>query len=618
MRQRARDAGGRTHQSQRPIRRRLLVAAGLSAAVAVLLIAPAAWLGVKASAISESLHSAAQLLPRLKSEILQDDAVSAAATVEELEAHTSNAREATGDPIWTIAAAMPWVGTNFQAVTVVATSADDIARYGAAPLVSVFGTLDWKALAPGPSGVDLQPLTAANAKLSSAAHAIRQSSDRLNQIDASALSPQVSEALIKARQELTAIQGGLETAADASVVVPEMMGENGKRRYLLLIQNNAEARASGGIPGALAVLSIDEGKMTLESQTSAGELGKFIPPVPIDPEQELIYSKRLGLYMQDVNLTPDFPTTASLAKSMWEKKRGQSLDGVISIDPVALSYLLNATGAVQLTDPELLALASGGLPTQLNSKNVVPTLLSDVYAKIADPGMQDAYFAGVAQKVFAALSSATSDPKKLLDGLTRGVDEGRVLAWSGNREEQAIISDYPLSGSISGPSVSPAQFGVYFNDGTGAKMDYYVKRRVKLIEECTSDEYSQVKVQITSTNTAPTDASSALPKYVTGGGALGVRAGTVQTNIVAYGPVQSHVESAAKDGIKTPFSAQRHNGRPVGTLTVKLAPGQSTTVEMTFDKIVQHAVPTLDVTPTVEPVHDVVLEPESPGCGPDL
>ena len=227
-----------------------------------------------------------------------------------------------------------------------------------------------------------------------------------------------------------------------------------------------------------------------------------------------------------------------------------------------------------MNGPELATVKTSGLPTELTGDNVVPTLLSDVYAKIKQPKLQDAYFAGVAKEVFSALSSGKGEAKGLITGITRGREEGRVLVWSANAAEQSVISKYPLSGSISGPSVSPAQFGVYFNDGTGAKMDYYVKRTVQLVKECPADGYEQTTVRVTSTNTAPTDAATSLPAYVTGGGDFGVAPGTVQTNIVAYGPVQANVESATVDGQKTPFAPYLHANRPVGVVAQRLAPGR--------------------------------------------
>lgn len=603
---------GATAKRQR--RRRLLTTASWSAVILLIALSAAAWLGVKASTIREELSSAIALLPTLKDKVLHDDVQSVNQTVAELKEHTAEARKAAVDPIWTMAGTLPWLGDNFRAASEVAASADDVAQLAAGPLANVFQSLDWKTLAPNAEGINLAPLAAAEPKLASAAHAVRESSSRLKSIDTGSLLPPVAHSLTEAKSELESLRGGLDTAADVARIAPNMMGAEERRRYLLLIQNSAEVRATGGVPGALAVLNVENGKLKLESQTSATAMGAFDPPLTTDPEQKTIYSVRLGKYMQDVNLTPDFPTAAKTAGAMWEKKQGERLDGVVSIDPVALGYILSAIGPVQISASELQEIPSQ-LPRELTAKNVVPTLLSDVYSKIPEPALQDTYFAGVAREIFSAVSTSKGGPK-LLDMLGRSVSEGRISIWADSKLTQSVISKYPISGSISGPSISPAQFGVYFNDGTGAKMDLYVKRTVQLIQMCSGAGYSEVKVRVTSTNTAPLDAATSLPPYVTGAGAFGVPAGTVQTNIVAYGPVQSHVENAVADDKKVSFASQLHSGRPVGTVTVALPPGKSSTVDFTFGKIVQHTEPKLSVTPTVQPLKEVVLDTIREECVP--
>lgn len=597
------------------IHRRLVLTLVSLGGISLIAVAGAAWLGSKASEISSELTAATHLIPALREKISTEDVDGAAATVGELRAHTAAAKQTADDPLWTLASALPGFGSNFSAVAEVARSADDVTNLALEPLVKVYGSLSWETLLPSSSGADLEPLEAASPSISAAAHAVRLSANRLNQIDATKLMPQVADPLTSARDQLQELTGALDAAANASNIAPGMLGAQSPRNYLLIVQNNAEARASGGIPGALAVLSLDKGSLTLASQSSAGDVGVMSPIVPLDLEQQQIYSGRMGKFMQDVNLTPDFPTAASTAQAMWERKSGQRVDGVISIDPVALGYILDATGPVEITHPELLALASAGLPTELTGKNVVQTLLSDVYAMIEQPALQDVYFAGVAQEIFSALSDGRGNAKSLIEGLTRGTAEGRVLVWSGLPAEQSVISKYALSGSVTGPSVAPAQFGVYFNDGTGAKMDYHVRRTVQLVKECAQNGYEQTTVRITGTNTAPADAATSLPAYVTGDGIFGVPPGSVQTNIVVYGPVQANVEIAKVDGQKTEFAPHIHSNRPVGVLAVRLAPGESRTVEFTFGKIVQHTEPNLVVTPTVQDVKDVILPTQNAQCG---
>lgn len=604
----------RPQRPERKARSRRRIAVVWTAVVLALCALAAVWLGARASEARQELSAATELIPRLKAEIVRDDAAAATATVDQLKVHAAKARASTSDPLWSIAGALPWLGSNFRAAQDVAVSADDVARLAAGPLVSVYQSLDWRTLTPGPEGIDLAPLAAAQPAIVDAAQVVGGASDRLDRIDTTALLPQLSQPLTAAREELSSLRGSVEAAADVALVAPDMLGGEAPRNYLLMIQNNAEARASGGIPGALAKLTVDKGRLSLTSQTSAGALGRFSPPLDVDKEQEQIYSERLGAYMQDVNLTPDFPTAADTAHRMWEQKTGEKVDGVISIDPVALGYILDATGPITLADPAFTQPAAGALPTELSGKNVVRTLLSDVYSKIGNPGLQDAYFAGVAEEVFGALSQGTADPKAFVTGVAKAAAERRILLWSAVTPEQSVIGGYPVSGSVTGGSISPGQFGVYFNDGTGAKMDYYVRRTAQLFEECAADGSSQIKLRVTSTNAAPLDAATSLPPYVTGGGVFDVPAGTVQSNTVAYGPAKAQIESVFRDGVKVPFTAQHQAERPVGTVTARLAPGQSTTMEFFFTETAPDLQLKLDLTPSVQPLNDVIRPAQREGC----
>ncbi|GAB3560744.1 hypothetical protein GCM10027405_11100 [Arthrobacter alkaliphilus] len=392
-----------------------------------------------------------------------------------------------------------------------------------------------------------------------------------------------------------------------------MLGAKAARNYLVLIQNSAEVRATGGLPGALAVLRFDNGTVQLAAQSSGKSLGAFTPQVDVDPAQRAIYTDRLGTFISDVNLTPDFPTAARSAKEMWEVRHNTVIDGVIALDPTVLAHILEASGPISMAgDPKLSA---AGLPPALDASNVVRTLLSDVYTRLEGTEIQDAYFESAAQKIFQSLASGKAPGDKLIQALMRSSDEHRLYVWSDHKEEQEVLRTTSVGGAISGPRTMGASFGVYFNDGTGAKMDYYVKRTVQLVENCSKDEHSQVTIRVTTTNTAPLDAATSLPATVTGGGVYGVPAGIAQSNVIVYGPAGSGVETARQDGKEVSFGAQRHDDRPVGSLTVRLAPGQSSTVEFTFGKIEQHRQPEVVVTPTIESLDNVLLPMEIANCG---
>ncbi len=600
----------RTDQSLRPRRRRRIVLkVGIAGALALLIVVGAgAWLGFRAGQIKDHLEATSRLLPQLKTQLVANNRDSADATLVALKEQTSSARQAASDPLWKAASGLPWIGPNLAAASEVAISADDIANLAAGPMVNAFDSLDWKSLNPVNGSVNLEPLKKAAPSVVSAANTVQLSYTRLAAIDGRALLPQIAAPLASAKSQLDDVRAALNSAAGAAQLIPSMMGSDGARNYLLLIQNNAELRATGGIPGALAVLQADKGKIGLTAQGSASALGMFAPPVDVDKAQETIFSDRLGTYMQDVNLTPDFPTAAASARSMWEQRfPGQKIDGVISLDPVALAMVLKVTGPIDVGAAVPAEVAAHGLPSQLTSENLVRTLLSDVYARIKEPAVQDIYFAEVAKQVFGAVSSGNVPGENLIKALAGAVTEHRILLWSARGNEQDIIGTGDISGSITGPSVPAAGFGLYLNDGTGAKMDYYLKETVQLVQRCSEGGYARYTLRVSLTNTAPADAATSLPSYVTGGGGFGVQPGNMATNLVGYGPSQARAEQARIDGQPVGLGSFTHAERPVGVVRVELQPGQSKTVEMDFAKIIQTSTPQVRVTPTVQSVSDVVL-----------
>ena len=69
---------------------------------------------------------------------------------------------------------------------------------------------------------------------------------------------------------------------------------------------------------------------------------------------------------------------AALARAMYRRREGVSVDGVLATDPVALSYLLHVTGPVRVPQ---------GRP--LSAGNAVSMLLSEAYALlIPEPSSQ--------------------------------------------------------------------------------------------------------------------------------------------------------------------------------------------------------------------------------------
>lgn len=568
------------------------------------------WLTYQAMVITHHLEAALESADSAQELVDSQDLDAAASKLTGMKIHTSEARAAATDPLWRAFGTLPWIGDNFSAVSKVSIAADTSVNAIEPLLLALNGTRMDTILTNGK--VDIEAIKEIAPHLSRASSDTKAAYDTLKGIESSSLVPQISRPLKSATTTLGILASSVDGASSATAVLPDMLGASGERSYLVLVQNNAEIRATGGIPGALVVLKTRDGQIEFTDHGSASALGRFKPPLAVDEEQERIYTTRLGGYMQNVNLTPDFPTAASTAQAMWEKENPNTkIDGVIALDAVVLSRLLVATGPVELSSLDSLPLGTGDLPTTLNSENVVQTLLSDVYREIEEPQVQDAYFAAVASDIFAALTDGSTDPVQMLKAVQQSAEDQRLFVWSEFEDEQEVMSASTLGGSI---VTEEPTIGVYFNDGTGAKMDYYVEREVQLIERCEPDGYYRYAVQATLANKAPLDAAQVLPEYVTGGGNFGVSPGTVRTNVYAYGPLEWLLESASVDGKKSSFGSYRHADSPVAGLTVSLEPGESTTVEFEFSTLYETVEPQLRVTPTVQPRSEMVITAKS---GPD-
>jgi hypothetical protein len=290
------------------------------------------------------------------------------------------------------------------------------------------------------------------------------------------------------------------------------------------------------------------------------------PVLPLTDEELALYEQKMALFPQNVNFTPDFPRSAELIRAMWRRSTGQNVDGVVSVDPVALSYLLEGMGPVGLPGGE-----------KLTAQHAVPLLLNEIYQRVPDPSMQDAFFAMAARGVFEKVVSGAGKPPVVLEALSRSASEGRIYVWSRDEAEQQLLGETALGGRIPREPGEDSPFvGVFLNDGTGAKMQYFLDHEVDVRPVgCNTAERQELAVTVTLRSRAPENVA-ALPPYVVGmAEQLGIQPGAMRVNVHLYAPIGGWIESSAVDGEEIPLSELEHLGHPVGSRTIEIGPGET-------------------------------------------
>jgi len=543
------------------------VGAGLLALLGVVALA-GAWVGVRGLNARDHLRQAAVLMDQLRWEMAGGDTRAAAATLASLQRQTARARAQSDDPGWRLGRGQV-VADDLAAVSTVAAALDDLAREGLPPLVETAGSVDLGALTPRAGRVDLAPLRAAAPRLAAADDAVRRARDRVAGIDPDGLADRLRAPLRQLRDSLDRAATQVATAARTAQLLPGMLGADGPRSYLVVFQNLAEVRATGGLPGAFVTLRADRGAIRIVDQSTASALGRFARPVlPLDPARRALYTDRLGTYPADVNFAPHFPTAAQLLREMYRRRSGRTVDGVLATDPVAMAGLLRVLGPVPVP----------GGPT-LTADNAVRVLLSETYAHSASSTAQDRYFAAAARAAFQALTTRRTDPVALAAELARAAGERRLLLWSADPAQQRLIAGTVLEGVLPTSDGRRPTVGVFLNDGSGAKLGYYLRAAAELsLGACRPDGRRELLLRFSLGSTAP---ASGLSEYVLGAGLAGDPY-TVRTNVALYTSPGGAISRVLLDGARARLGTGLEGRRAVGLVTVDLRPGQTRVLEATL------------------------------------
>jgi hypothetical protein len=551
---------------EKPRRRRIwLISIGI---VLILLVAGGAWLATRVLVAKDGLESAAETASRIPELIRSGDTAGAMSAARDFEVDASSARSATSDPIWRAAEWIPVIGADLTAVRGMSDVAVELAKGAVTPLAENFGNVDISSLGFVDGRIDVAPLAAAAPTLAAANTALREAVARVDALPNPSLKPvqDARERLRTLTNETAAVIDGLDRAA---AIFPAMVGADGPRTYLLLVLNNAEIRTYGGIAGAGAVLRFDDGRVSIERQFSSSDFKKSPTPViDLSSGTTALFDDHPARFIQNTTSSLDFTESAAAATALWERQTGDRVDGVIAIDAVTISYLLEATGPVQAG------------PFSLDASNAVNVLLSDVYAQILDTSMQDEAFALVARGVFETLAAGKADVGVLMSSLGKAVAEQRLHVWSAHPEEEARITGTGIA-TILPPDDDGPRVGVFFNDVTGAKLDYYATPSTTvLLDECGATPRATVTVDWT--NTIPADAATSLPDYVIGPELTVAARGETLTRVAVAGPTGWLATDYSFDGGEIGVQTAQFEDRTAIQHEFVTAPGGSHRIVVQF------------------------------------
>jgi hypothetical protein len=161
------------------------------------------------------------------------------------------------------------------------------------------------------------------------------------------------------RYRLESIDSVMEQFSEELALVDDLplaytlLGAEEPKRYMVLFQNPAELRPTGGFPGTIAIVEIHRGQITEYEFFDIYLLASDYQDRRTDPIDApwAIYEfiRPDGLHVQDATWWPDFSTTANVLMEMYGIAGWPEINGILAVQPEVISDLMTITGPITVT-----------------------------------------------------------------------------------------------------------------------------------------------------------------------------------------------------------------------------------------------------------------------------
>ncbi|GCE39565.1 Methyl-accepting chemotaxis protein [Rhodococcus wratislaviensis] len=486
------------------LRRRVALGVGV-ATVAII-----AWFGYSAWDVQHNLTNARDNAELAKKSLLTGDSEAAQRASADAEASAVDGQQSLHSAPWRVVAAIPGVGAPFKSAQEMSDVVVGLTRDVLTPAVETGSALSPKDLVADGGKVQLRPLRDAAPQLEQISLSARSLADQAHQVSEGGYLGLVNDVRTELQSQTDDVAKLLENTATGAKIVPAMLGADGPRTYFMAFQTNAEARGTGGLVGGYGVIRAEGGEVEVDTLGKNSEVSYDHEPLDLGPEYKALYGKYdPSTDIRNSNFSSHFPYAAQIWQSMWKQESGETVDGAIATDPVALSYVLDAVGPITMPDGE-----------KVTADNVVELTMSTAYTRFIDDetngkaGGNEArknYLQTIASKVVDKMTGDIKSPQKLLDAVGKAASERRIAVWSAHPDEQAIIAGTPLGFTI--PEDPAPYAGVVVNNNAGNKLDYYLTREIDYTAETCTGETRTSTVTVRLTNHTP---DRDFPRYVAG------------------------------------------------------------------------------------------------------
>lgn len=421
----------------------------------------------------------------------------------------ANAEDAASGPLAFGLRLLPIAAQHHRAVEVATQEGASIAREAAAAVREA--DLDTVSLRSGQ--VDLGALSAMAPRLRSTATALETGALRITAARSGWLLPAVRDRVDELLVEVEELLPEATRAADAVDVVPLLLGSEVPQSYFVVFGTPAEARGFGGLLGSWAVITADQGRLSIADSGRIGRLydvaGSNVVPAGLASDWYLEMA-RPTTWPQNLTSSPNFSTVADVSQVVLAGAFEQQIDGYIYLDTWALIDLMKLSGPVDIpfqTEP-------------LTAANAPQFFFEDQY-RIEDISRTELFdtLAVVAGAVLERLAGDVElpGPEELGRVLGPAARAGRLQMITFDDEANDFLTDIRLLRPF-GDSSAADFVGLVHSNSTASKLDLYLERSLLYRVSVGADGVVVANATVTLASAIPANAPAyPLQEATTGG-----------------------------------------------------------------------------------------------------
>nr|NKB92400.1 DUF4012 domain-containing protein [Candidatus Nanopelagicales bacterium] len=311
----------------------------------------------------------------------------------------------------------------------------------------------------------------------------------------------------QALAEMAPVTAAVEVLVDIAPVLPQALGADGPRRYLVAVGNQAEMRASFGAPLTLLMVEFDDGRISIpvKGQTSTELFPPLNAPVQwFGPAYNPFFKgNQRNRPFVVTNTHPNMVFSAQEMAGAWTGGNYPDVDGIVTLDLTTIAAVLEATGPIE-----------SPVYGTVDADQIGEILLIDAYQEF---GQDDAVARQEAnQQLLDDLLGrilSGDDLVNVAQAVASTAPGRHFQVWMKDNRLEQLAVNAGAAGIVDDPQTGDWS-AMYTQNGNQSKVDVFQQRNQLVVVNLSEDGSARVRQQLTLTNATPPDRPEGPPERI--------------------------------------------------------------------------------------------------------